>query len=196
MTWRVVGHRRSRFDLQRWNHTGPTHSKGGKSMRTRASRCNKIFARPLRAGPYAAVVRHQQPPTVDYSASSIRNEVMIPTRDGVKLHTEILRAKNGQGAGDHSGTHALRPVRRRKGYSRNWHASGDESRHLHCCASGHSRRYGSEGAFVMQRPVRVSNDPRPSMRAPTPTHHRLAVKTCPTTTAGSAARVSYGGWLT
>ncbi|HUE44428.1 MAG TPA: hypothetical protein VMP12_12710, partial [Candidatus Sulfotelmatobacter sp.] len=39
----------------------------------------------------------QQPPPADYSPVFDKTDVMIATRDGVKLHTEIYAPKNATG---------------------------------------------------------------------------------------------------
>src|SRR3984893_3286101 len=75
-----------------------SHSKGGKSMRSTsfalATRYSLVLF-VLALTPLLCTT--QQPPAVDYSALFDKTEVMIPTRDGVKLHTEIYAPKNATG---------------------------------------------------------------------------------------------------
>jgi putative CocE/NonD family hydrolase len=143
----------------------------------------------------------QQP--VDYSTRFDKTDVMIAARDGVKLHTEIYAPKNA--------AEALPIVLERtpygladdeKGYSRKL------SRYAEMIPDGYifvfqdiRGRYGSEGQFVMQRPVR---DPSCRSQAScidegTDTYDTIdwLAKNVP----GNNGRVgllgiSYGGWLT
>ncbi len=102
-----------------------------------------------------------------------RSEVMIPMRDGVKLHTVILkpvdittplpfliqRTPYGVDGNNRSSFFADRPELARAGY-------------IYVCQDIRGR-FKSEGEFVMSRPIADHSgdqrSPRPSTRAPTPT---------------------------
>ena len=103
----------------------------------------------------------------DYS----RREVMIPMRDGVKLHTVILVPKGAQGA----------PILlTRTPYNANGLTSHAESSHLGPILQGYDNatdviveggyirvvqdvrgKYGSEGDYVMNRPLHGPQNPTP-----------------------------------
>jgi uncharacterized protein len=142
----------------------------------------------------------QQPPPVDYSALFDKTDVMIATRDGVKLHTEIYAPKNATGP--------LPVLLERtpyglsddeKGYSRKLARFEEMSRDAYIVVLQDIRgRYGSEGAFVMQRPVRVSKDPQ-AIDEGTDTYDTIdwLVKNVPHNNGRvGLLGVSYGGWLT
>jgi uncharacterized protein len=140
---------------------------------------------------------------VDYSTQFDKTDVMIAARDGVKLHTEIYAPKNA--------AEALPIVMERtpygleddeKGYSRLL------ARYAEMISDGYifafqdiRGRYGSEGQFVMQRPVR---DPNCRAKAPcidegTDTYDSIdwLVKNVPRNNGRvGLLGVSYGGWLT
>jgi putative CocE/NonD family hydrolase len=101
----------------------------------------------------------QQMP-VDYAGMFEKREVMIPTRDGVKLHTEIYSPRNAEGA------LPILMVRTPYGIS-----SPDKGmshmiyRYADMVPEGYifvfqdiRGRYGSEGKFVMLRPIHDAND--------------------------------------
>ena len=108
----------------------------------------------------------------------VRREVMIPMRDGVKLFTVIVVPKGAQNAPMHPDPHALQ--RRRSARARNQSPrmlatlpQGDEV----FVADGYIRvfqdvrgKYGSEGDYVMTRPLAgaAQSTPRSTTR-PTPT---------------------------
>jgi len=139
----------------------------------------------------------------DYSTQFDKTEVMIPARDGVKLHTEIYSPKNiteplpfifertPYGLGDDA-----------KGYSRIL------GRYKEMMPDGYifvfqdiRGRYGSEGKFVMQRPVRDPNCPTkaPCIDEGTDTYDTIEwlVNHVPHSNGRvGLLGVSYGGWLT
>jgi len=110
--------------------------------------------------PALAAAGQQERP--DYSKVFDKTDAMIPARDGIKLHTEIYSPKNAAeplpiifertpyGLADDE-----------KGYSRKL------ARYAEMIPEGYifvfqdiRGRYGSEGKFVMQRPVRDPKDPK------------------------------------
>ncbi|HXJ04262.1 MAG TPA: CocE/NonD family hydrolase [Candidatus Acidoferrum sp.] len=144
--------------------------------------------------------RAQTPNLLDYSLLFNKTDVMIAARDGVKLHTEIYAPKNS--------TDPLPIVIERTPYG------------LHDDDKGYSRiltryaemipddyifvfqdirgRYGSEGTFVMQRPVRDSKDPK-AIDEGTDTYDTIdwLVKNVPHNNGRvGLVGISYGGWLT
>jgi putative CocE/NonD family hydrolase len=140
----------------------------------------------------------QQPP--DYSQMFDKTDVMISARDGVKLHTEIYAPKRGStplpivlertpyGLADDD-----------KGYSRKI------ARYSEMIPDGYifvfqdiRGRYGSEGKFVMQRPVRDPKDPK-AIDEGTDTYDTIdwLVKNVPhNNDRVGLLGISYGGWLT
>jgi uncharacterized protein len=147
------------------------------------------------------VTGHAQAPNPpDYSLLFNKTDVMIPARDGVKLHTEIYSPKNASGP--------LPIILSRtpyglsddaKGYSRSLVRFADMIPDDYIFVLQDIRgRYGSEGQFVMQRPIRDPKDPK-AIDEGTDTYDTIEwlVKNVP----GNNGRVgmmgiSYGGWLT
>jgi putative CocE/NonD family hydrolase len=144
--------------------------------------------------------RAQAPNPPDYSLLFDKTDVMIAARDGVKLHTEIYAPKHS--------TEPLPIVIERTPYG------------LHDDEKGYSRiltryaemipddyifvfqdirgRYGSEGTFVMQRPVRDPKDPK-AIDEGTDTYDTIdwLVKNAPHNNGRAGlVGISYGGWLT
>ncbi|MGC0772354.1 MAG: CocE/NonD family hydrolase [Candidatus Acidiferrum sp.] len=144
--------------------------------------------------------RSQTPNPPDYSLLFDKTDVMITARDGVKLHTEIYTPKNS--------TEPLPIVIERTPYG------------LHNDDKGYSRiltryaemipddyifvfqdirgRYGSEGTFAMQRPVRDPKDPK-AIDEGTDTYDTIdwLVKNVPHNNGRAGlVGISYGGWLT
>jgi putative CocE/NonD family hydrolase len=136
----------------------------------------------------------------DYSTQFDKTDVMIAARDGVKLHTEIYSPKNI--------TEPLPIIIERTPYG----LSDDEkgySRHLRryqeMIPDGYifvfqdiRGRYGSEGKFVMQRPVRDPKDSK-SIDEGTDTYDTIdwLVKNVPHNNGRvGLLGISYGGWLT
>ena len=136
----------------------------------------------------------------DYSTQFDKTDMMIAARDGVKLHTEIYSPKNitdplpiviertPYGLGDDE-----------KGYSRIL------PRYREMIPDGYifvfqdiRGRYGSEGKFVMQRPVRDPKDPK-AIDEGTDTYDTIdwLVKNVPHNNGRvGLLGISYGGWLT
>ncbi|HUI42834.1 MAG TPA: CocE/NonD family hydrolase [Terriglobia bacterium] len=136
----------------------------------------------------------------DYSQLFDKRDVMVPARDGVKLHTEIYTPKN---AGE-----PLPILLTRTPYG----LSDDEkgfSRHLalyrEMFAGGYifafqdiRGRYGSEGQFVMQRDPRDKSDPK-SIDEASDTYDTvdwLVRNVANNNGRVGEAGISYGGWLT
>jgi len=136
----------------------------------------------------------------DYGALFAKTDVMIPMRDGVKLHTEIYAPKDAKEklplfltrtpyglAGDDKGYSQL------LGLYREMFADG-----YIFVFQDIRGRYASEGAFVMQRPPRDRAQPG-SIDEGTDTYDTIdwLVKNVPNNNgrAGEAG-ISYGGWLT
>jgi putative CocE/NonD family hydrolase len=137
---------------------------------------------------------------LDVSKVFDKIEVMIPARDGIKLHTEIYSPKNAN--------EPLPFVIERtpygleddeKGYSKKL------ARYAEMIPDGYifvlqdiRGRYGSEGKFVMQRPVRDPKDPK-AIDEGTDTYDTIdwLVKNVPHNNGRAGLLgISYGGWLT
>src|SRR5438270_444688 len=147
--------------------------------------------------PFIAAAQQERP---DYSTLFDKTEVMIAARDGVKLHSEIYSPKNAAeplpiifertpyGLGDDE-----------KGYSRKL------SRYAEMIPDGYifvfqdiRGRYGSEGKFVMQRPLRDPKNPK-AIDEGTDTYDTIEwlVKNVPHNNGRvGLLGISYGGWLT
>jgi putative CocE/NonD family hydrolase len=136
----------------------------------------------------------------DYGALFTKMDVMIPMRDGVKLHTEICTPKDAK--------EPLPLFLTRTPYGLNDDENGfsQELRiYKDMFADGYifvfqdiRGRYGSEGTFVMQRMPRDRKDAH-SIDEGTDTYDTIdwLVKNVPNNNgrAGEAG-ISYGGWLT
>lgn len=142
----------------------------------------------------------QAPAPPDYSLLFDKTDVMIPTRDGTKLHTEIYAPKHS--------TEALPIVIERtpygihdddKGYSRALARYAEMIPDDYIFVFQDIRgRYGSEGTFVMQRPVRDPKDPK-AVDEGTDTYDTIdwLVKNVPHNNGRAGlVGISYGGWLT
>jgi len=142
----------------------------------------------------------ESPQRPDYSSMFDKTDAMIPTRDGVKLHTEIYVPKDAK--------EPLPFLLTRSPYGLADDKQG-YSQHLglytEMFADGYifvfqdiRGRYGSEGTFVMQRPARDRKDPH-SIDEGTDTYDTIdwLIKNVPNNN-GRAGEVgiSYGGWLT
>ncbi len=140
----------------------------------------------------------QQP--FEFSRLFDRTEVMIPTRDGTKLHTEIYTPKN---AGE-----PLPIILERTPYGLNDDEKGYSrklGRYAEMIPDGYifvfqdiRGRYGSEGKFVMQRPVRDPKDPK-AIDEGSDTYDTIdwLVKNVPHNNGRvGLLGISYGGWLT
>jgi len=148
--------------------------------------------------PFCGSAQQQPPP--DFSKDFDKSESMITARDGVKLHTEIYSPKNMTGA--------LPIILERtpygladddKGYSRILHHYAELIPDGYIFAFQDIRgRYGSEGKFVMQRPVRDPKDAK-AIDEGTDTYDSIdwLVKNVPHNNGRvGLLGVSYGGWLT
>jgi uncharacterized protein len=157
-----------------------------------------FFALPLL--PASAVAQENASADVDYSKLFDKIEVMIPARDGVKLHSEIYTPKNAAGP--------LPFILERTPYGLNDDKAGFSkklARYEEMFAEGYifafqdiRGRYGSQGTFVMQRPVR---DPKNSKAIDegTDTYDTIdwLVKNVPRNNGRvGLVGISYGGWLT
>ena len=126
-----------------------------------------------------------------------KRDVMIPTRDGVKLHTVIFTPKSAAGS--------LPILLERTPYGARSTEKALLSAYQHLAADGYifafqdiRGRFTSEGQFVMQRQVRDKTDPK-AIDEGTDTYDTIGwlLKNVP----GNNGRVgmlgiSYGGWLT
>jgi putative CocE/NonD family hydrolase len=141
-----------------------------------------------------------QQQSLDFSKLFDKTEVMIPTRDGTKLHTEIYTPKN---AGE-----PLPIILERTPYGLNDDEKGYSrklGRYAEMIPEGYifvfqdiRGRYGSEGKFVMQRPVRDPKDPM-AIDEGTDTYDTIdwLVKNVPHNNGRvGLLGISYGGWLT
>ena len=144
--------------------------------------------------------RAQAPTPPDYSLLFNKTDVMIAARDGVKLHTEIYTPKNAAeplpilldrtpyGLNDDD-----------KGFSRSLVRFADLIPDNYIIVLQDIRgRYGSEGQFVMQHPVRDPKDPK-AIDEGTDTYDTIdwLVKNVPSNNGRVGMfGISYGGWLT
>ena len=138
-------------------------------------------------------VQKQSPPTQDYEV----REVMIPARDGVRLHTMIFTPKPL--------TPPLPIIFSRTPYGIAGSAGRLRGSFKDLADDGYifvfqdiRGRFGSEGTFVMQRPVRDRRDPRSIDEA---TDAYDTVEWLVANVPGNNGRVgqlgvSYDGWLT
>jgi len=140
------------------------------------------------------------PSNADYGAIFYKTEVMIPMRDGLKLHTEIYVPKNVK--------ESLPFFLTRTPYGLSDDAKGYSQRldmYPEMFADGYifvmqdiRGRYGSEGAFEMLRPPRDRNDAH-SIDEGTDTYDTIdwLLKNVPNNNGRvGQAGISYGGWLT
>jgi hypothetical protein len=147
-----------------------------------------------------ALAQSQQTPAADYSLLFDKTDVMIATRDGVKLHTEIYAPKNATGT--------LPIILERtpygiadddKGYSRKLAAYEEMIPDGYIFVFQDIRgRYGSEGTFVLQRPLRDPKNPK-AIDEGTDTYDAIdwLVKNVPRNNGRvGLLGISYGGWLT
>jgi uncharacterized protein len=149
-----------------------------------------------------AVARAQEGSTAapDYSATFTKQDVMIPMRDGIKLHTEIYVPKNA--------TEPLPFFLTRTPYGLNDDKQGYShllNLYREMIPDGYifvfqdiRGRYGSEGTFVMQRDPRDQSDPH-SIDEGTDTYDTIdwLLKNVPNNNGRvGEAGISYGGWLT
>ena len=102
----------------------------------------------------------------------VKRDVMIPMRDGVKLHTVILVPKGAQGRADPADAHAVRRRRSSRATPRARTSgpvlSGYDNATDVIVEGGYIRvvqdvrgKYGSEGDYVMNRPLRGPQNPTP-----------------------------------
>jgi uncharacterized protein len=142
----------------------------------------------------------QTPASPDYSLLFDKTDVMIPTRDGTKLHTEIYTPKNS--------TEPLPILIERtpygivdddKGYTRKLARYAEMIPDDYIFVFQDIRgRYGSEGTFVMSRPVRDPKDPK-AIDEGTDTYDSIdwLIKNVPHNNGRAGlVGISYGGWLT
>jgi len=147
--------------------------------------------------PFRLAAQQERP---DYSKLFDKTEVMIPTRDGIKLHTEIYSPKNP--------TEPLPILFERTPYGLNDDEKGFSRklrRYEEMIPDGYifvfqdiRGRYGSEGKFVMQRPVRNPKDSK-AIDEGTDTYDTIdwLVKNVPHNNGRvGLLGISYGGWLT
>ena len=129
---------------------------------TRVRLCLAVIAV---VAPLASLPAQTPDPTAGYD----RTEVMIPMRDGVKLHTLIFVPRNAPAK--------LPVILERTPYGIDGRAARDLNGYFKSLADdGYifvfqdiRGRYKSEGKFVMQRPPRPGGRDSASTRAPTPT---------------------------
>ena len=142
----------------------------------------------------------QAPAPPDYSLLFNKTDVMIAARDGVKLHTEIYSPKNAGGPLpillDRT-PYGLNDDA--KGFSRGLIRFADLIPDNYIIVLQDVRgRYGSEGQFVMQHPVRDPKDAK-AIDEGTDTYDTIdwVVKNVPNNNGRVGMfGISYGGWLT
>ncbi|HTU34372.1 MAG TPA: CocE/NonD family hydrolase [Candidatus Acidoferrum sp.] len=135
-----------------------------------------------------------------YSATFTKQDVMIPMRDGVKLHTEIYVPKNATDALPFFLTRTPYGLSDDKeGYSQLLNLYREMIPDGYIFVFQDIRgRYGSEGTFVMQRDPRDQSDPH-SIDEGTDTYDTIdwLLKNVPNNNGRvGEAGISYGGWLT
>jgi putative CocE/NonD family hydrolase len=136
----------------------------------------------------------------DASQLYSKQDVMIPMRDGIRLHTEIYAPKNAAAP--------LPFLITRTPYGTNDDRNGFSgifSLYQEMFPEGYifvmqdiRGRYGSDGTFVMQRPVRDSRDSK-SIDEGTDTYDTIdwLLKNTPNNNGRAGLLgISYGGWLT
>src|SRR5229473_3114520 len=136
----------------------------------------------------------------DWSLLFDKTEVMIAARDGVKLHTEVYAPKDAK--------EGLPIVLERTPYGMNDDEKGFSrklGRYAEMIPDDYifvfqdiRGRYGSEGTFVMQRPVRDAKNPK-AIDEGTDTYDTIEwlVKNVPRNNGRvGLLGISYGGWLT
>lgn len=136
----------------------------------------------------------------DWALLFDKTEVMIAARDGVKLHTEIYAPKDAK--------EALPIMLERTPYGTNDDEKGFSrklGRYVEMIPDDYifvfqdiRGRYGSEGTFVMQRPVRYAKNPK-AIDEGTDTYDTIdwLVKHIPRNNRRvGLLGISYGGWLT
>ncbi len=149
---------------------------------------------------FALTCRAQTPNPTDYSLLFDKTDVMITARDGVKLHTEIYAPKNS------TEPHPIVIERTPygiadddKGYSRKLGRYAEMIPDDYIFVFQDIRgRYGSEGIFVMQHPIRDPKDPK-AIDEGTDTYDTIdwLVKNVPHNNGRAGlVGISYGGWLT
>jgi putative CocE/NonD family hydrolase len=170
-------------------------------MNSRLSRGSKrlvaVAALILAAAPLRAAADDPHP---DYSKAFDKTDVMITARDGVKLHTEIYTPKGA--------TEPAPIVFERTPYGCDDDDNGYSrklGRYAEMIPDGYTfvfqdirGRYGSEGIFLMQRPVRDPNDSK-GIDEGTDTYDSIdwLVKNVPHNNGRvGLLGISYGGWLT
>jgi putative CocE/NonD family hydrolase len=149
---------------------------------------------------FALTGRAQAPNPPDYSLLFDKTDVMIAVRDGVKLHTEIYTPKNS------TEPHPIIIERTpygiaddEKGNSRKLARYAEMIPDDYIFVFQDIRgRYGSEGTFVMQHPIRDPKDPK-AIDEGTDTYDTIEwlVKNVPHNNGRAGlVGISYGGWLT
>ena len=150
--------------------------------------------------PSPSLSQDEEGPKRDWSLLFGKTEVMIPARDGTKLHTEIYAPKNQK---EH-----LPIVLERTPYGLNDDEkgfSGKLARYVEMIPDDYifvfqdiRGRYGSEGKFVMNRPVRDRKDTK-AVDEGTDTYDSIdwLIKNVPNNNGRvGLLGISYGGWLT
>ena len=124
-------------------------------------------------------------------------DVMIPARDGVRLHTKIFVPKDQPGpAALPAAPHAVRRRGRRGAFARAYKALADEGYIF--VFQDIRGKFGSEGTFVMQRPARAPGDKK-SLDEGTDTYDTIEwlLKNVPNHNGRvGMLGVSYDGWTT
>jgi uncharacterized protein len=169
-------------------------------MAGRVCASTAILAVAVFAGWHEARVTHAQDSAMQASALFTKQDVMIPTRDSVKLHTEIYTPKNASGPLPFMITRTPYGLSDdQKGYSHLLGLYTDMWPAGYIFVMQDIRgRYGSEGQFVMQRPPRDRANPK-SIDEGTDTYDTIdwLVKNIPNNNGRAGlAGISYGGWLT
>ncbi|HEY9450390.1 MAG TPA: CocE/NonD family hydrolase [Gemmatimonadaceae bacterium] len=148
----------------------------------------------LLCGIAQSAVAAQQP---DPAAAFEKSEVMIPTRDGVRLHTTIFVPKDARGALPIILTRTPYGIENAANNFRGYYRALADDGYIFVFQDIRGR-FGSEGQFVMQRPVRDRSDPK-AIDESTDTYD--SIDWLLKNVSGNNGRVgmlgiSYPGWLT
>ncbi len=167
-------------------------------------RTKKLIAAPMLCGLVFGFAFGSRPGTTqgapDYSQIFTRSEVMIPMRDGVRLHTEVCIPKNPAGALPFLITRTPYGVNDdSQGFSRTLGSYRELIPEGFIFVFQDIRgRFQSEGRFVMQRPPRDRGDAK-SIDEGTDTFDTIdwLIRNIPNHNGRAGLLgVSYGGWLT
>src|SRR5487761_744358 len=172
---------------------------GMRVIRFAALLCFAAALAALCAVPQRARAGQAKTGLLDMSQIFTKTDVMIPMRDGVRLHTEIYVPRNAHGPLPFLITRTQYGTNDdKKGYSKLFNIYQEMIPEGYIFVMQDIRgRYKSEGQFVMQRPPRDPKDPKAIDEA-TDTYDTIEwlVKNVPNNNGRAGLLgISYGGWL-